>query len=266
MIDNVTKNVDMRPDFEKNREIYRKLIRENANKTVIAGRYESDAGKEQFIVEDIIRKLDVKSGLTIFDIGCGAGLVAELLIKNFSGLNAQVSVMDTPELIDVLYSGFIKKDKYLNVETYKGYFPLDFDFNGQKFDRILMYAMLFDIDDPFEMIEAATKLLTPNGKLLLGDLPNISQKGRFLSSVQGRIFDASYKNTIADDLPLYEDHHDFVCKMNEDPGYYSLIDDAFIEKVYRTYTKRGFDVFILPQPGTLPFNKSRHDVLICSYD
>jgi 2-polyprenyl-3-methyl-5-hydroxy-6-metoxy-1,4-benzoquinol methylase len=257
-----------RPDFEKNKEMYAKLARQHANKTVIAGRYAFDEGKEQYIVNDILAKLDIKNNSSFFDIGCGAGLVAELLIKKLYELDISITVMDADEIIDILINDFISKTELpgIKINPLKGYFPEEFSLTQQKFDRILLYAVLVGIARPFEIVKAAVSLLKPYGKLLIGDLPNISQKGRFLSSEKGRNFDSAYKNTKIEDLPLYNDHHDFVAKMKADPGYYSLITDDFIHKVHQTFTRNGFDVFILPQPDSLPFSKTRHDILICKYD
>ena len=196
----------LKPDFQKNKETYLELIRGNANKTAIAGRYAFDAGKEKYIVNDIINKLDLKEGQTLFDIGGGAGLVAELLIKKLFELGVSITLMDLAELIDVLKEELISANvlKDSKVEFIKGYFPDDFKQPQKKFDRILLYAVLMDVDDPFEIIDEGLKLLKPYGKLLLGDLPNISRKGRFLSSENGRIFDAAYKKTAVENLPVYK--------------------------------------------------------------
>ena len=258
----------MKSSDEQSKEFYIKMATENANKTVIAGRYAFDEGKEQFIVEDIISKLDIKEKSSFFDIGCGAGYVAESLISYLHKLDVSLTMMDVAEVIDILDRDFIKGTKLsgLKVELLKGYFPGDYSLTGRKFDKILLYSVLHSVDDPLKIIEEAVKLLNPYGKLLLGDLPNISQKGRFLSSETGRIFDAEYKKISIKDLPVYKDHYDFVEKMNADPEYYSLIDDKFINNIYDVYTSKGYDVFILPQPHNLPFSKTRHDILISKYD
>ena len=257
----------MTSNEEKNKELYVKMATGHANKTVIAGRYAFDEGKEQHIVDDMIAKLDFKKGSSFFDIGCGAGFVAESLIKKLSELDIVITLMDVAEIIDVLNNDFISKSPLRSkVELVKGYFPGDFQLVGQKFDRISLYSVLHSTDNPFEIIEEAVKLLKPYGKILLGDLPNINRKGRFLSSEVGKIFEAGYKKTSIENIPVYNDHLDFVQKMNADPNYYSLIDDEFIYRIHETFTRQGLDVFILPQPDNLPFSKTRHDVLICKYD
>ncbi|MEP6616489.1 MAG: methyltransferase domain-containing protein [Ginsengibacter sp.] len=257
----------MKSNAEKNKDLYISMAAGNANKTVIAGRYAFDEGKEQFIVDDIIAKLDFKQGSSFFDIGCGAGFVAESLIKTLYNLDIAITAMDVAEIIDVLNKGFITKASFpgLKMELLKGYYPGDYT-SQEKFDRILLYSVLHSTDNPFEIIEEAVRLLKPYGKILLGDLPNINRKGRFLASGEGRMFEANYRNTTVDKIPFYSDHHDFVQKMKDDQDYYSMIDDEFIDRIHKQYTNSGFDVFILPQPESLPFSKTRHDVLICKYD
>jgi SAM-dependent methyltransferase len=258
----------MKSNNNKLKQFYAKLALENADKTSIAGRYDFDKGKEQFIVDDIVSKLDIKEKSSFFDIGCGAGLVAEYLIKYLHKLDVSLTMMDVAEVIGILKRDTISDTMFpgLKVQLLNGYFPEDFSLTGQKFDRILLYAVLYQVDNPMEIIQEAVKLLNPYGKLLLGDLPNISRKGRFLSSGNGRIFDAGYKKMRIEDLPVYKSHHDFVEKMIADPEYYSMIDDQFVSNIYQEYTGMGYDVFILPQTDNLPFSKTRHDVLICKYD
>jgi SAM-dependent methyltransferase len=258
----------MKSNKDKLKHFYSNLARENANKTSIAGRYDFDGGKEQFIVDDVILKLDIREKSSFFDIGCGAGLVAKYLINYLHTLDVTLTMMDIEEIISVLEKDIIADTKLpdLKLQLLHGYFPEDYPLVGQKFDRILLYAVLYQVDNPMKIIQEAVELLKPYGKLLLGDLPNISRKGRFLSSEEGRIFDAAYKNMRLEDMPVYKNHHDFVEKTIADPKYYSLIDDQFINNVYQKYSNMGYDVFILPQPHNLPFSRTRHDVLICKYD
>lgn len=254
----------MKSNQEKSKEYYSKLSSGKADKTTIAGRYSFDEGKEQYIVNDIILKLKLNEKVTFFDIGCGGGFVTESLIKYIVANNSSATLMDIDEIIDGIRENFITQTELDSprLKLIKGYFPQDYKINELKFDRILLYSVLHYTDDPFMIVNEAVKLLNPNGELLLGDLPNISQKGRFLSSEKGKIFEAEYKKTTIENIPVYKDHCDFVSKMKSDPNYYSLIDDTFVYKIYQTYTQQGFDVFILPQPDQLPFSKTRHDILI----
>lgn len=251
---------------EKSREHFAKLALGKKDKTTISARYDFDAGKEKAIVDDIIYKLDLKPGQSFLDIGCGYGYVTETLLEYLTKHSLSITLMDIPEIIDVVEQDFIK-GKYNNIHLQKGLFPQDFDKDQSKgYDRVVLYSVLHYSDNPLAIINAAVKVLNPYGKLLLGDLPNINKKGRFLSSFEGKKFDAKYKNTTIDELPVYTDHFDFVSKMKSDPNYFSLIDDDFIKNVISTYLNKGYEVYILPQPETLCMCFTREDILICRYD
>jgi SAM-dependent methyltransferase len=251
---------------EKSREYFAKLVLDKKDKTTVAARYSFDSGKENTILKDIIYKLDFKTGQSFLDIGCGYGYLTEYILEYLTKQDLSITLMDIPEIIDAVEQDFIK-EKHKNIHLQKGLFPQDFEKElSEGYDRVLLYSVLHYSDDPLSLIEAAIKLLNPYGKLLLGDLPNISRKGRFLSSKKGREFEANYRQTTIDKLPLYENQFEFVSKMKADPNYYSLIDDNFIKNVITTYTNRGYDVYILPQPETLPMCYTREDMLICKYD
>ena len=57
-----------------------------------------------------------------------------------------------------------------------------------KYERILLYSVIHYTDQPKELIFSALAHLAPGGMLLIGDIPNISRKGRFLATEHGRIF------------------------------------------------------------------------------
>ncbi len=251
---------------EKSREYFAKIALETKDKTTVAGRYAFDAGKEEAIVGDIIQKIDMQEKQSFLDIGCGFGFVVESLLKYAARQHASVTLVDIPEVIDAVERELIT-GKHEDIRLLRGLFPKDFD-GGQlkSFDRVILYSVLHYADEPLAVVEAAVKLLNPNGRLLLGDLPNISKKGRFLSSSSGRVFEAEYRKTTVDKIPHYQDHIEYVSRMKSDPDYYSLIDDEFVRKVFEKYSNGGYEVYVLPQPANLPFCLTREDVLICRYD
>ncbi len=256
----------MKTNQEKSREYFAKIALERNDKTTVAGRYAFDAGKEEAIVGDIIQKIDMQEKQSFLDIGCGFGFVVESLLKHATGQHSAVTLLDIPEVIDAVERELIA-GKYRDIRLLRGLFPKDFDKSQLKsFDRVLLYSVLHYSDDPLANVEAAVKLLNPYGKLLLGDLPNISKKGRFLSSSLGKRFEAKYRNTSIDQIPNYKDHLDYVSKMKSDPNYFSLIDDDFVRTVWKKYSKRGYEVYVLPQPANLPFCLTSEDILICRYD
>ena len=251
---------------ESKEDFFYSKIAQLGNKKIIAGRYEFDEHKEASILSDILLKIDVKPTQEILDIGCGASNLTHLLLQYFSNLDCQITINDINEIIEVLEKDFLVPSGLKNVTKYKGFFPYDFKIENKLFDRILLYSVLHYSSTPEILVEEAVKLLNTNGILLLGDLPNISKKGKFLTSNKGKKFEANYKNVNIENLPHYNDHFDFVSQMKNDKNYYSLIDDSFIYEIYRKYTHLGYDVYILPQSDNLPFSYTRQDIIIRKYD
>lgn len=252
---------------QKSREYYSNLALNKANRSAISGRYDIDKGKEPLIANDILTKLDLRKKQVLFDIGCGASPLTEILVKHLIDMEIQATFMDVDAVINVLTElPILKTGVGSQFRVIKGYFPYDYREIGEVYDRILLYGVIQCTGNPFKIIREAVDILGPGGKLLVGDLPNISQKGRFLSSDSGAAFEAKYRNTSREHLPMYVDHHAYVHAMKNDPDYYSLIDDSFVRKVYDTFTNEGLDVFVMPQPEELPFGKTRHDILIRKYD
>lgn len=250
---------------EKSKEIFTKYALNNNDKTTIAARNLEDTGVELDIITDILSKIDLQNEQNLLDIGCGYGLLTEYLINTVITQNINATLIDIPEIINL-----IKKN--LNVESgnivfKEGYFPEVY--NGiydEKFDRILVYGVLHYSDDPYLMIDLIVSMLKPYGKVMFGDLPNISKKGRFLSSQNGISFESKYRNLSKELLPKFKNHNEFVDSMKLDNNYYSKIDDNFIINVIKKYSDLGYDVYLLPQNNKLPFCHTRLDLIINKYD
>ena len=101
------------------------------------------------------------------------------------------------------------------------------------------------------------RLLRAGGRLLIGDLPNISKKGRFLASASGRRFDAEYKGVPLETLPVYDSHHDLPSASLAQPETSWVTRSDLIIDVMRRYRHQGYDVYILEQPLGLPFCYTR---------
>jgi hypothetical protein len=107
-------------------------------------------------------------------------------------------------------------------------------------------------------------MLRPGGRLLIGDIPNLDKKGRFLVTESGRRFDAGYKKVSEDSLPRYANHRDFTKQAlaNGAPP----LDDEFVIDVVAAYRRRGFQAYVLEQPDNLSLNFTREDILLCAPD
>ena len=93
-------------------------------------------------------------------------------------------------------------------------------------------------------------MLTKEGILFIGDIPNISMKKRFLESENGIKFKNSYskKNEKSQKKNL--------------PEYKKLIDDDVIFKILSRARELGFHSWVVPQKKELTFANRREDIII----
>lgn len=117
------------------------------------------------------------SGKKTLDIGCGGGILAEAM----SAKGAVVTGIDMAELsLDVakmhLHESGLKVDyQKITAEQFA-------DENENQFDVVCCLEMLEHVPDPASIINAAAKLLKPDGTLILSTL-NRNAKSFFLAIV-----------------------------------------------------------------------------------
>ena len=243
---------------------YRSLLtRPDLNLATSVGRSEKDLGKGTAIWRDIRRKLLPRSGETLLDIGCGFGEVTIQILGVAASQGLSVTLVDIEEVIARISVEFRKKLPP-DTKLVAGIFPQDMGrrlMNQRRgYDCILAYSVLHYTDRPKEFISSAVRLLAPGGRLLIGDLPNVDRKGRFLASEYGRKFEARYRGVPVSTLPLYKSAEDYV---REAKRQNRRINDALVLWAGKRFRKSGFDVFVLPQSANLPFSHTREDLLIC---
>lgn len=211
-------------------------------------------GKEEYIYQDIIQKLgfDINpSGKCILDIGPGCSELP-LLIMQYCEMNeCDILLVDSAEMLEQL-------PKLNNAQKFEGYFPNDvpvlINNYQKKIDYIVAYSIfhyIFYNTCIFKFIDAALSLLKPGGKLLIGDIPNISKRKRFFSTEAGIKFHQEFTNSKS--MPELPD-------LQND---YAHIDDGVIMGIMQRYRGFGFDTYLLPQNSKLPMNNRREDLLIC---
>ena len=104
--------------------------------------------------------------------------------------------------------------------------------------------------NPFYFIDEAVKLLNDGGRLLIGDIPNISKRNRFFASNTGLKFHQNFTKT--NTSPEYEFN-----TLIEDK-----IDDSLVFAILSRYRNAGFEAYLLEQPINLPMRNRREDILI----
>lgn len=210
-------------------------------------------GKEEAIFKDIIQKLgieDPQKQYIFLDIGPGCSELPLMLIDFFEKLQSKILLVDSKEMLDQLPSN-------VNVEKYEGYFPNDvsslLNSYHNKVDFIVGYSIfhyVFYNTCIFKFLDAAVSLLKPGGKILIGDIPNISKRKRFFSTEAGIMF---HKNFTQSDTSPEVNH------LQPEPTH---IDDGVLMGIIQRYRNFGLEAYILPQSSSLPMHNRREDLLI----
>tara|TARA_B100001057_G_scaffold451922_1_gene495417 strand:- start:2260 stop:2988 length:729 start_codon:yes stop_codon:yes gene_type:complete len=214
-----------------------------------AGRHKSHSGLEKNIFRDIIKKLDLKKGDKFLDIGSGCGPLADFLVKFCNQNNIKITLCDIPDVIKVL------KKKYLNYRNIN-YIENEFQKKNlnQKYNKILCYSVIQCVNNPRDFLKKILKILTLNGKALIGDIPNLNRKFRFLKSDFGKNFE---KKRLKKEIK-FNNFKSFLKSTKQN----KLINDNFIKFVLNYSHKQNRNCFILKQPKELPFSFTREDILI----
>lgn len=125
----------------------------------------------QFIRDKIISHFNIKSddysplkGLTLLDVGCGGGLIAEPMAR----LGAKVTALDASSTnIDIAIEH--SKNAGLNI-NYVCNTIEELAESNQKFDIILALEIIEHIADLNQFINACSKLLNPSGTIFISTL------------------------------------------------------------------------------------------------
>jgi SAM-dependent methyltransferase len=218
---------------------------------------------------DMLAKLKVEKAQRILDIGVGSGFVARQWGRLATTLDLSLTFVDFEAVVGRLQAEIHSSmpETLPRIQFMSGAFPSTFsaDFLSRKaFDRIALYSVIHYSSEPRPLIDAAAAMLRPGGRLLIGDIPNLDKKGRFLATEKGRRFDAAYKKVEPETLPRYDSYRQFTAQAlaNGAPP----LDDDFVFDVVLSYRRMGFQAYVLEQPEDLTLNFTREDILLCAPD
>jgi len=244
-------------DFTKEHLNYEKFQELALNRNLISNEKigfskEAREGYHHAIIKDINSKLSITStkNKIILDIGCGCGDLVSELINISQQNNHTLILIDSPEMLSEI------KDLGKNVHKISGRFPDNIAALNRyigKIDFVLCYSVIqyaFVDLNIFKFIDEILFLLNNNGKALIGDVPNISMKKRFLSSNAGIAYHKQYMKT--ESLPE-------VNFLDIERGQ---IDDSVIFAILQRIRSAGAQSYVVPQSSDLYYANRREDILI----
>ena len=227
---------------------YGVLAGEDLSFTEISGRYPSQTDGEREVLQDVVRKLDIKPQDVLLEIGCGPG---QILIP-LTFLVSEATGVDHPAVCSTLE----RRVRLENLNLIGGNF-LDVDFQDKSFDKILCYSVVSTLPalELEDFVDKAMSLLKPGGRMLIGDIANIDKKSRFIESETGKEFERDWRERRLSSTRVNS------TKLQID-GSRLVVTDEVVLEMLRLIRKLKFHSYLLPQPETLPWGHSREDVLI----
>lgn len=210
------------------------------------------SGRDADIIADFKAKLPALGmpGAKILDIGAGCTELPIRLADICGAQGGKIVLVDSAEMLGHL------PDHPAAVKI-AGAFPACADriaAVSPGYDAIIIYSVLqyvFVEGSFWGFVDAAAGLLNEGGRLLLGDLPNVSKRRRFLSSNAGRAY--------------HKQHFD---PNTEPPLSFNKLepnemDDGVILGLLQRLRGGGYDAYVVPQSPALSMANRREDILIC---
>jgi hypothetical protein len=211
-------------------------------------------GFEGAIFADILAKLPrlaTGEGQRVVDIGPGCAGLPRRLIELCRERRHRLVLVDSPEMLALL------PDAPGVAAKCAGLFPGNATdvaaALGGPADVILCYSVLHYIYvdcNLFDFVDATVAMLAPEGRALIGDIPNHSKRRRFFATPRGQAFHRAFTGS---DQP-YQVAYDTPA-----PG---KLDDAVLSGLMQRAQGAGCDAYLLPQGADLPMANRRDDLLL----
>jgi len=208
--------------------------------------------KIDFIFNDILAKLSNLNSKKIrfLEIGPGWSDLTKKILDFCEENEHEIVLIDSQEMLDLVPS-------YEKLTKIPAKFPEEITniSNLGKFDAILTYSVIqypFAESNIFKFVDTAVNLLDSEGQFLIGDIPNISMKKRFLDSQTAKIYHEENHGKNGEKFPAYQFN---VLELDQ-------IDDGVLMGLLVRLRASGFHAFLMPQGKSLPMSNRREDLLI----
>jgi 2-polyprenyl-6-hydroxyphenyl methylase / 3-demethylubiquinone-9 3-methyltransferase len=104
------------------------------------------------------------AGLTLLDVGCGAGIVTEPMSK----LGAKITAIDASER-NILVAKQHAEKSSVDI-NYQNLLPEEIARRGETFDIVMSLEVIEHVANPHLFLEILTKLVRPGGVLVIGTI------------------------------------------------------------------------------------------------
>ena len=226
-------------------EYFAELSKTNLSYTQKSGRYLIQKNQEKKIPKEIISKMNLNKKDELLEIGCGLGNLIIPLSKKVK----KATGIDHPTIIQKI----VQRKMSRKINLISGNF-LKLKIK-KKFDKILIYGVVHCLKNKKELnnfLSKSLKLIKKNGIILVGDIPNIDMKKRFLTSATGKKFEKKWQKNKKKELSF---------NLKEFNNLISFNDKLLTELINRLRMK-GYNAYLVPQSKNLPFSNTREDILI----
>ena len=132
----------------------------------------------------------------------------------------------------------------------------------KKFNKVLAYSLIHYMKDKNQLKKFIKKLLdltSSNGIILIGEIPNISMKKRFLKSKIGKEINKKFLHN------LNKLKQKYTSQFNYNEKFIQIYDKE-IRFMINYCNQIGVDAYVLPIKKGLPFSYTRVNLLIKKYD
>ena len=225
--------------------------------TIASSRYLHQKKHEKIILNDIIKKLSVKSDDTILDIGCNVGthlIPLYFFADKIYGIDHKKCLQKLRERLPEIPKSNLIPGNFLDLKIKK------------KFSKILCYSVLHYLKNEREVlffVKKSLKILKKGGILMLGDVPNRNLEKNFFASKKGKKWQKKFdferiqfrKKNKPESILYY-------LKNKKKDNFCVTIDNNLIKKLILKLKKKNKRIKRFKHPLNFPFSQTREDIII----